>query len=60
MPIGIVMATDVFQSRLSGLFSHLSYVIVYIDDIAIIGYGAFEEHTNDVWQVLEISSKTGI
>lgn len=57
MPMGIVMATDVFQARLAGLFTHLEYVLVYIDDIAIIGYSTYDEHMQDVKHVLEILSK---
>ena len=60
MPIGIVMATDVFQARLACLFSHISHVLVYIDDIAIIGYSTYEEHMKDVAEVLDILSKVGM
>ena len=58
--MGIVMATDIFQARLAGLFSHLSHVLVYIDDIAIIGCSTYEEHMKAVAEVLEILSKAGM
>ena len=60
MTMGIDMATDIFQARLAGLFSHLSHVLVYIDDIAIIGYSTYEELMKDVAEVLEIISKAGM
>ena len=54
------MATDIFQARLAGLFSHLSHVLIYIDDTAIIRWSTYEEHMNDEAEVLDILSKAGI
>ena len=45
--MGIVIVSDVFQSRLPGLFRDLPYVLVYIDDIAIICNGTFEDQFED-------------
>ncbi len=41
--IGVVVATDIFQSRLFDLLGNLEYVVVYFDNIMIIGNGTFEE-----------------
>ena len=46
--MGIVKATNVFQARLVGLFSHLPHVLVYINDIAIITNWSFEDHLKKV------------
>ena len=50
--MGIVIAADVFQARLAGLFSHLSFVLVYIDDIAVITKGNLSDHFDKVEIVL--------
>jgi len=60
MPMGMVIASDVFQARLASFSAHLSYVLVYIDNIAIIGYGTFEEHFRDVNKVLDIICDSGM
>ena len=44
IPMGMVIANDVFQSRLLSLFRDLPCVLVYIGDIAIICNGTFEDH----------------
>ena len=60
MPMGMVIASNVFQARLARLFTHLSHVLVYIDNIAIIGYGTFNEHLVDVNEVLDILCHSGM
>ena len=52
LPMGVVVATDVFQSRLGDLLNDLPHVIVYLDDILIIGNGTFESHLEQVKTVL--------
>ena len=52
LPMGVVVATDIFQSRLLDLLGDLEYVVVYLDDIMIIGNGTFEEHLHQVEVVL--------
>ena len=58
--MGIVMASNVFQDRLSGLFMHLSHMLVYIDIIALIGYEIFEKNLQDVNEVLDIMCNSGM
>lgn len=60
LPQGIFITTDIFQSRLSGLLSHLLYVIVYIDDIAIITNGYFEDHLTKVKEVQQFFLNSGL
>ena len=48
----IKVASDAFQSVMSGLFIDLEGVIVYINDIIIIGASTFEEHMSMVNEVL--------
>ena len=52
LPMGIKVATDVFQSAMANLFCDLEGVIVYIDDILVIGAGPFDEHMKIVDEVL--------
>ena len=50
--MGVVVATDIFQSRLLDLLGDLEYVIIYLDDIMIIGNGTFDEHLRQIGEVL--------
>ena len=51
LPMGVVVATDIFQSRLLDLLGDLEYVVVYLD-IMIIGYSTFEDHLQQIEVVL--------
>ena len=53
LSMGVVVATDIFQARLANLFSGLEYVVIYLDDILIIGIGSFDELIKKVTEVLE-------
>ena len=50
--MGIKVATDNFQAAMAGLFNNLEGVIVYIDNIIIIGSASFQEHMKLVGEVL--------
>ena len=52
LPMGIKVASDVFQAAMSGLFVDMEMVIVYMDDIVIFGSSTFEEHMKDIDEVL--------
>ena len=52
-PMGIVIAIDVFQVRLVGLFSNLPYVIVYIDAIVIVTKGSLVGYFEKIEEVLK-------
>lgn len=60
MPMGIIMTIDVFQTRLAWLFTHISHVLLYIDNITIIGYTQIEEHLADVDGFLDILYESGM
>ena len=52
LPMGLLVATDVFQEAMGGLLLDLEYVIIYIDDIIVLGCGSLTGHLNDVSEVL--------
>ena len=53
LPMGIKVATDIFQARLGDLLGYLQYVVVFLDDILIIGSGTYEGHLIQVETVLQ-------
>ena len=52
MSMGIFMASYVFQARIAGLFSYMVHVLVYTNNISIIGYSTHDAHLKDVQEVL--------
>ena len=60
LPIGILVAVDIFQEVMGGLFLDLESIIVYIDDIIILGNLAIEEHLKDVDEVLKRLNNKGM
>ena len=42
--MGLCGSTDIFQHALVTLFADLAHVLVYLDDIIIIGTGSYAEH----------------
>ena len=52
LPMGIKVATDVFQAAMGELFGDLDSVVVYLDDILVIGAGSYTEHLAVVSEVL--------
>ena len=52
LPMGIKVASDVFQSSMNGLFIDMEGVVVYLDDILIIGVGSYEDHLVTLFKVL--------
>ena len=53
LPFGLSNAPATFQTEMNRLLGHLSYVIVYLDDILIFSRSA-EEHEQHVREVLSI------
>ena len=39
----VVVVTDIFQFILEDLLGNLPYVMVYLDDVLLVGNGTFEE-----------------
>ena len=60
LPMGILVAADIFQEAMGGLFLNLESVIVYIDDIIILGNSSIEDHLKDVTEVLKRLSNKGM
>ena len=50
--MGLLVAADVFQEAMGGLFLDLENVIIYIDDIIVLGCGTLEEYLADALEVL--------
>ena len=42
--MGLVILADIFQRKMSKLFSGLDYVMVYIDDKLVVTKESFEDH----------------
>ena len=55
--MGIVMDNDALIVRLVGIFTHILHMLVYIGNIAIIVCQTFEQHLNNVNEVLNIMCK---
>ena len=60
LPMGLIVATDIFHDRISALLGELDFLTVFLDDILIIGNGSFDEHLPRVMTVLHILLKAGI
>ena len=60
LPMGLIIATDVFQARVNELVGDLPYVIVFLDDILIIGNGTFDEQLEQVVTVLKRLLEAGM
>ncbi len=44
LPMGIKPAADIFQERMSHLFSDLRQVVAYMDDLKALGFKDFDDH----------------
>ena len=53
LPMGVVVATDIFQARLGDLLGDLPHVVVFLDDILIVSAGSFDDHLAQVEAVLQ-------
>ena len=60
MPMSMVVVSNVLEIRLAGLFTHLLHVLVYIDNISIIGYDTFDKHLRDINKVLDMLCHSGV
>ena len=50
--MGLASAPDIFQARMGQLFQDMEQVIVYMDDLLVIGTETFEKHIEQVNEVL--------
>ena len=60
LPMGILVAADIFQEAMGGLFLDLESVTVYIDDIIILGNSSLVDHLKDIAKVLKRLSNKGM
>jgi transposase InsO family protein len=60
LPMGLNISPDVFQRLMMRLISDLPFVNAYLDDIAIISRGDYEDHLEKVSIVLKRLEKTGL
>ena len=61
LPMGLCIATDIFQAQLGQLFANLENVIdIYIDDILVVTHGSFKEHIEVLEEVFDRLIKKGI
>ena len=52
LPIGFVGSRDIFQHTLGSLFLDLPHILVYLDNIIVIRNETFEEHMQQLGEVL--------
>ena len=59
LPMGLKVATDVFQNTMMELLGDLPYVRVYLDDILITTCDSYEDHIEKMNTVLTRLEKSG-
>ena len=52
LPMGYSGSSDVFQHALGMMFADLDNVLVYIDNIIVVGTGSFDNHMLQLVEVL--------
>jgi hypothetical protein len=60
LPQGVKAATDIFQEYMGVLFLDMAMVIVYMDDIIIIGYEDSDTHLIDIEEFLKRLQEAGL
>ena len=60
LPMGISCAPDIFQQEMSSLMQGLEFVRTYLDDLLVLGTGTYEEHLDNLAEVLEKLSNSGL
>ena len=53
LPMRILVTADIFQEAMGDLFLDLESVIVYINDIIILGNSSIKDHLKDVADALK-------
>jgi hypothetical protein len=51
--MGLSVGPDIYQDKMSAIFSDMENVICFIDDIALIINGSFENHLNQLYEILQ-------
>ena len=60
LPMGLCNSPDIFQEKMSKLFHGFENVRTYIDDLLVISNGSYEEHLEQLEQVLKVLQETGL
>ena len=60
LPMGIMCAPDIFQSKMSELMNGLEYVRTYLDDLLVLSDKSFEDHLQRLEAVLERLATAGL
>lgn len=53
LAMGLTISPDIFQERISKLFSDLPFIKSFLDDLLIFSNGSYEDHLQKVQKVLE-------
>ena len=53
LPMGLACSPDIYQEKMSSLFTDMPHIVVYQDDILVLTNGTFEKHCQDLRQVLD-------
>ena len=59
LPMGFCGSSDIFQHILGTLFADMEQVLVYLDDIIVIGSGTYKEHLEKIEETLARLLKKG-
>jgi len=60
LPMGLCNSPDIFQERMSELFSDLEYVRAYIDDLLCMTTGTWDDHLNKLDKILARMQEAGL
>ena len=58
--MGLKITSYIFQEAMGKLFTDIENIVVYIDNVFIIGTGAFNEHLTTMEELLERLDKKGM
>ena len=58
--MGLCNSPDIFQEKMSELFSGFEYVRAYIDDLLIISKDSFDNHIEKIDSVLQRLTEAGL
>jgi hypothetical protein len=53
LAMGLSVSLDIYQEKMSAIFSDMENVLCFIDDIALITNGSFENHLNQLDEILQ-------
>jgi hypothetical protein len=51
--MGLSVSSDIYQVTISAIFSDMENIICFIDDIALIMNGSFENHLNQFDEIVQ-------